>query len=57
MNAALFAISLFFATVAFVYFWLFLRGTYRLLADSTLPLHVNIRLDSDQVSYIMRKIK
>ena len=57
MNSAIVAISLFFAIIVFVYILLFLRGTYRLLVDSTIPLHINIRLDDDQMSYIMRKIK
>ncbi len=57
MNSVILWISLFFAIIALVYFALFLRCTYRLMVDSTLPLHIRVRLDDNQLSHVMRKLK
>lgn len=57
MNLVVFWISVFLALLCSVYFCLFIRFTYRLCTDYSLPLHVVVRVDESQIESIIRKIK
>ena len=57
MNAFLFWMSVFVAVLTLVYFVLFIRLTFRLCTDCTLPVHVHVKLDDRQLEQFCRKIK
>ena len=57
MKSFILWISVFGVCTAIVYFFLFLRLTYRLLIDYRLPTHVTVRLDDQQLQTFVNKIK
>ena len=57
MNSILLWISVFGVCIVFLYLFLFLRFTYRILVDHRLPMYMHVKLDENQLRHYMNKIK